>query len=119
MKINEVFEKLIENPKDVYEHISGNKRYEFSVSYYNYFRLKAFEGDKELDSTLAKGGFTGNLKIDSDWQPVRKPTDFMTAANSQKNIMPVGGDYAEKHGFQPLCYWGLTLDRINGKWLIE
>jgi len=62
LKINEVFEKLIENPKDVYQCFLNN-RYELSVSDMGFFHLKVFDGNRELDPHSRAGGFGGILRL--------------------------------------------------------
>ena len=81
MKIDEVFEKLIENPKDVYECLTNLKRSELRVIE-GFFYLKSFRGNDELSPTAGSGGFNGNFTIDSDWKLKRQPVDFMTAVKA-------------------------------------
>jgi len=57
-------------------------------------------------------------KFDWDWELVRQPVDFLTAVNSGKEIRPDDVP-AIIHGFNELGYWALTIDRINGLWLVE
>lgn len=52
MKINEVFEKLIENPKDVYEFFSCGKRHELSVDDNGFFRFRTFRDSEEVPQSL-------------------------------------------------------------------
>ncbi len=121
MKINEVFEKLIENPKDVYQCFLGN-RFELSLSSLGYFRLNVFDGDgKAIDRTTGVGGFSGNLKPNLDWQLVRQSVDFMTAMNSDQKVKPK--NLYQEIGFAKPDTWlrniSLTLEAVNGKWEIE
>jgi len=58
-------------------------------------------------------------KFDWDWELVRQPVDFMTAANSGKLVMPIGPPDADEIGFRSWTSWRLSLDMINGKWLVE
>ena len=53
-----------------------------------------------------------------DWELVRERFDFMTAVNSGKKVRPLGS-YFDRFGFQSWTYWSLSLDMINGKWLVE
>ena len=118
MKINEVFAKLIENQKDVYECFSDSKKYELSVSDNGYFLLKTTYQGSELSQSSGGGGFCGNIKFDSDWKLVKEAVDFMTAINSDKRIRP-----EEYPGFCTVNYWFqhgfVTLESVKGKWYIE
>jgi len=53
---------------------------------------------------------------DDDWEIAREPVDFMSAANSGHKITP---ESCSKVGFQDLTFWTMTVERVNGKWLIE
>lgn len=120
MKLNQAIEKLIENPKDVYECTLGN-RYELSVSRNGFFHLIAFNGNEKLDRNSNRGGFSGNLKVNTDWQLKRQPVCFMTAMNSGKDSKPIIEGTA--CDFRNAEYWlsvtKLNLDMVNGKWLVE
>ena len=120
MKINEVFEKLIENPKDVYQCFLRN-RSELSVSDLGFFQLRTFDkNNRVLDPHSGAGGFTGNLTVNTNWQLVRQPVDFMLAINSGKNIRPITDTACD---FREARYWlavtMLTLEMVNEKWEVE
>ena len=121
MKLNQAIEKLIENPTDVYECVRGDRRFELSVSENGYFMFRVFDGSKEIDSKCGSGGFTGNLKVNSNWQLKRQPVDFMAAINSSKKIRPIIKDMA--CDFREADYWlsvtKISLDMVNGKWEVE
>ena len=126
MKLNEAIEKLIENPTDVYECFLGS-RYELSVSDMGFFRLRAFDGSKEIDSRSGAGGFTGNLTVNSNWQLICKPVTFMEAVNSGKNFKPESWVWETDDKFRSLydnleMFSGrgmVQVQILNGKWLIE
>lgn len=117
MKINEVFEGLLKDKDSVYQALVIDCRYEMSVSEFGYFLLKVFnEHGKEIDATRGTGGFTGNLQSQNEWELVRQPVDFMTAANSEKRIRPINNAV---YGFMYLDEWTFDLEGVNGKWLVE
>ena len=122
MKINEVFEKLIENPKDTYEVIrKDNYRKELSAND-GYFIFKRYNTNGELiNSDSLAGGFNNNIKVNDDWQLVRQSVDFMTAINSNQKVKP--RNLYHELGFLAPARWlreiSLTLEAINGKWEIE
>jgi hypothetical protein len=123
LKINEVFEKLIENPKDVYGVICEDGwRKEMSICKDGYFTFRRYNKNGELlDTELRSGGFNGNIKHSDNWQLVRKPVDFMTAINSNQNVKPE--KFYREIGFMKPETWlrnvSLTVEDINGKWLVE
>ena len=74
-------------------------------------------------------GISGNLRLlentsgcrfkPDKWKLVRQEVDFMAAINSGKNTKPSSSSY----DFMSVSYWlntrVLSLEMINGKWLIE
>ncbi|HUX79104.1 MAG TPA: hypothetical protein VMW10_05090 [Alphaproteobacteria bacterium] len=83
MKLNQAIEKLIENPKDVYEVICEDGfRKELSVKD-GYFIFKRYNSKGELlDRQLSSGGFNDNIKVADDWQKVRQPIPWQEAIQS-------------------------------------
>lgn len=119
MKINEVFEGLIENGDNVYEMEKNGQRYVLRRTEYGYFYLDIYNSLGCLaNPEKGDGGFNGNLLPGDEWNLVRKPVDFMTAINSDKRIRPE--DYPE---FCSIHYWFkrgfITKKSVNGKWFIE
>jgi hypothetical protein len=125
MKINEVFERLMNNRDEVYEAIDEyGQKLELCISSRKYcrFQITSKNGTK-IDPSLGGGGFSGNIKSDYDWYLVRKPVTFMKAINSGKRIR--AENWANFHTWNEAldilraCANGQALGRINGKWLIE
>ena len=118
MKINEVFEGLLKNKDSVYEAKMGNYRSELSLCESGYFYLVIYDNHGEkIDSSLGGGGFSGNIMATDEWELVRQEVDFMTAMNSGKMIR--GPRDNAFYGVKYQLTRVLTLDEINGKWLIE
>ena len=118
MKINEVFEGLLKNKDSVYEAKMGNYRSELSLCESGFFYLKTYDNQgKEIDSSLGGGEFSGNIMATDEWELVRQEVDFMTAVNSGKCIKSFKNARFHDIGWFFTC--GLTLEEINGKWLIE
>lgn len=119
MKINEVFEGLIKNPKNVYEIYPNtmDRRTRLSLDRDGYFYLEIFNEKEELIPTSKGGGcFNGNINYEGDWELVREPVDFITAVRSRKRIKTEGViDFHPAEWYQD-C---IGLDDINGKWFIE
>jgi hypothetical protein len=89
-----------------------------------YFDLKIYDTEGKLvSSAMPGGGFSGNLKTDDNWQPVRKEVSFIDAVNSGKCIKPVKPINMNHQMFSPVKYWlevtALSLVEINGQWYIE
>ena len=53
-----------------------------------------------------------------EWELAREPVDFMTAVNGTKRIKPIGRDVWDTPG-EWLRNRVMTLEWVNGKWLIE
>lgn len=127
MKINGVFEQLIENPSNIYfTHNEGCvKKLELSLSDTGYFRLEIFDEETGnlICSSVGSGGFNGNIMATFDWQLLRKPVDFMTAINSRKRIMFEEwlNFYEIDKAFEILAEASHDSARrmVNGKWFIE
>ena len=118
MKINEVFEGLSVDNSGVYWTNINDRRYELSADHSGFISFEVFDhSGKLIPSALGSGGFTGNIKINSDWELVRKPVDFMTAVNSGKPIKGAGSSNFHPYGWYFKV--GLSIEQINGKWEIE
>ena len=120
MKINEAFEGLLKNKDSVYESKTGNYRSELSLCESGFFYLVIYDNlGKEIEPSLAGGGFSGNIMTTDEWELMRQPVDFMTAINSGKNIKPdnISSDFREARHWLTVTI--LSIGMVNGKWLIE
>jgi hypothetical protein len=122
LKINDVFANLRQNPKEAYRMQDGGCTLELSINEVGYFELKVTDAlGHVVNPSYPAGGFDGNIHMDREWTKVRKQVDFMTAANSEEAIRPMGNDVVS-YSFAPIDYWlnrKLCLSYINGQWEIE
>lgn len=129
MKIDEVFEKLIENPEDVYRVIrNGKVAKELSITEIGYFYYTRYDyNGVKLKDTTPQGGFNGNVCAIDDWELKRELVDFMTAANSGKRFKPETWFWCTDDNFRNLydnlaMFSGREIVQakiLNGKWEIE
>ena len=114
LKTWEVYKNELEQPKQIYLRKSDGINYCFDVNR----GLLPCEWKESLWSTI---------KTDDEWELVRKPTDFMTAANSGRQFKPeswlFGGDEEFRNLYYNLqMFSGRELVQtkiLNGKWLVE
>lgn len=132
MKFNEAIEKLIENPKDVYELFSSGKRHELLVTDNGYFDFRTFSNGKELCRSQSGAWFGGNISVSGDWEKVRKEVTFMEAFTAwQKGEfitidrsdprgwdIPTKGVYQKEQGNMNNPWWYAN-DIAFGKWFID
>lgn len=106
MKTGEIFTMALTNPKAEFKSIG--QQFDDHVAHFN-----------AVGKLVDKEGELVFPTYDMDWELVRKPVDFMTAINSGKNTKPNSTSY----DFMGFSYWlntrVLSLEIINGKWLIE
>ena len=87
------------------------------------FRRLIYDEVCRFDSVgvlLGGNGFAAEgIQINEDWELVPLEVDFMTAINGKQDIKP----YGISSDFRPVNYWlhvhALSLEMVNGKWLIE
>ena len=128
MKINEVYEGLIENGDNVYEMEKNGQRYVLRRTEYGYFYLDIYNSlGCLINPEKGDGGFNGNLLPGDEWNLVRKPVDFMTAVNSGKLFKPESWIWNSDDKFRNLydnlqMFSGRQMVQakiLNGKWYIE
>jgi len=118
MKINEVFEGLAIDEGRVYLTNRHSRRYEISIGENGFVMVRAFNDCGQLiNPSLGAGGFSGNLKINDEWELKREKVDFLTAINSGKNIKSCTN--ASFHSVDRYLKIGCALVEINGLWEIE
>ena len=107
MKTGEIYTRALTNPKDEFKSIG--QQYSDHVAHFN-----------AVGKLVDKEGELVFPTYDMDWELVHQPyVDFMTAINSGKETKPNGTSY----DFMGFSYWlnnrVLSLEIINGKWLIK
>jgi len=110
MRTWETIKELTENPNKVFERVSDKKRFTTSTKVNGGQVVAHYVSDLHTSFDC--------ITLTDEWELVGESVDFMTAINSGKRIKPCT-IAAKNHGFHCWDYWELSLDIINGKWLIE
>ena len=106
MKTGEIFTRALTNPKDEFK--SMGQQFGDHVAHFNAVgKLVDTEGELVFPT------------YDMDWEIVWEPVDFMTAANSGKRIKSNACFEFHSISWYLQGQAHLTLDEVNGKWLIE
>lgn len=117
MKTWQVIEVLSKNAELRFKSIDCINRPKFLSVKGDYLVFKITKQNGDIFNSIdPAGGFNGNVNINDQWELVRQPVDFMTAANSGGKIKPLDDS---AHSFNKLDYWSMTLKNVNSKWLIE
>ena len=115
MKTWEVFKLILENPSKPcmpnhlnFKRLSNGRIYQVGLSNGKQW---LFREDENEDREVVI------VYVEEDWELVRQEVDFMVAINSGKMIK--GPHDNAFHEVKYQLAGALTLDEVNGKWLVE